>query len=415
MGILLAVPEIIAASVAGGAEALSIAGSGAAIATGEGLAALGGLTESAALLGETVEISEAAATVLTKVPELVTVTQGVTAAVQGGAGLVGGIYTALAADRPGDLPASTPTGSPSGLHPPAGYNPQGGGLNIQSIHKPLHAPYPGMALAPIPEYNLETGIPGVPDWVFNFIASHLPELPSLQDVFNRIAYGIWTSYYNTGRTVVNRAVSEELQRLLGDLEYGFRTALATIGESDPVNAIVEQVRSFVSGGRERELLQIAAGQPVDISQGVSRGTATISNAVEAVRDATQRLSQATYNFVYDASTLPRDGFNALSDGVHRLGQWISMPGATGGTPHYAAPDWILYVLEELNSDISKIPTQGIKRKLQQNGLHSKASLHSKTRKVTKKSTHKSAKPSKTSQKRRGRRAGRRTTVRRNRV
>lgn len=400
MGIFLAVPEIIAASIAGGAEALSIAGSGAAIATGEGLAALGGITEGAALLGETIPISEAATTVLTKVPELVQATQAVTAAVQGGAGLVGGIYTALASDHPGDLPPNTPTGSASGLHPTSGYNPQGAGLNLQSVHKPIHAPYSGMALVPIPEYQLETGIPGIPDWLFNLVASYLPELPSLQDVFNRIAFGIWSSYYNAGSTVVNRVLSDEIQRLLRDLEYGFRATLASIGESEPVNAIATQVRSLATTARERELLQITAGQPLDLS----RPTSALSAAAGA-------LTEAAYNFIYDASSLPKDGFNALSEGVHRLGQWISFSGPTGGTPHYATPDWILYVLEQLNADTYKIPTQAVKRK--QDELHP-VSPTKKANKA-KKSSSPGTNSGNRSKKRRGRSTSRSTTVRRNRI
>lgn len=381
MGILLAIPEIVTATVAAGAEAAEIAGGFSAIAEGAGVAALESIQGSAAALGEAaIPISNEVATVLTQTPALVETVHAVNAVAQGAAGLTGGIYSALSIDSPGELPPHTGSSGSSG------------GYNSFTAGNSYNKPESGMALAFFDQYQLESGIPGVPDWLFNIIANSVPELPSLQEIFYSIANGIWTSYYNTGRAVVERTVSEELQRLLRDLDNGFRTTFQNLRTSDPVEGIIDQIRGVANlqnieqvAGRAASGLSRAAQQAVrNTAEAVGRATGdaaanaastaitavggaassaaqTVSDAVSAAVQATQDLASHTGRLTYDIANLPNDGFNALSEGVHRLGQWIQMVGSTGGTHHYAAPQWILFVLDQLEEELYKKPIASVKR------------------------------------------------------
>lgn len=341
MGALLALPELIAAAVEGGAEALAIAGSEAAIASGEGAAVLEGLGAGSEVLigGEELGVSAAAQTVLTQTPEVVNTLTAIQGGVQAGTTLAAGVVSYL---QPGDLSAEA--ASTSGGGRPGGYNNPSTKTTQQN-----------MALQLLPPNQLEHGVPGIPDWILNLV----PDVPSLQDIFYRIANGILTSYYHTGRAIVQRTVSEEMQRLLDDLSRGFASTLEAIGQSDPVSAIVEQVQNMHTYFRHREMLLLEGGDPIPVGQIASRAGSVASSAIGSAVDTIR-------NVVVDVANLPSDGFNALSEGVHRLGQWIQFGGPDGGTIHYSTPQWILYVLQELERELPKIPQARLKRKADNN-------------------------------------------------
>nr|QCD16727.1 VP2 [Porcine polyomavirus]QID98804.1 VP2 [Porcine polyomavirus] len=356
MGIVLAIPEIIAAAVEGAAEAIEIAGSFGAVASGEGLTALETLVQSATLGGEelgatlaeqaaAIGVTDSTFTLLSQTPELVNTFTAVGGLVNAGAGLAGGIATYLG--NPGGVPGeqSTQGGGGSGLFP---QYPGHGGAFHPTVQPSKHHT---MDLAVLPPYDLETGIPGIPDWILNL----LPELPSLPDLISRIANGIWTSYYHAGTEIMRRTASEELQRLMGDLSEGLRQASAAaqqyIRESDPVNAIVRQIE------RAQAQRRIEAARLI---QDAERGVVNVGELVQRVGDATRDAAGSMGQILSDIGQLPVDGYNALSSGVQRLGQWIAMPGPSGGTMHYSFPSWVLYVLDELEIDFT--PKQAWKRK-----------------------------------------------------
>ncbi|ARA71319.1 minor capsid protein [Betapolyomavirus vicugnae] len=245
-----------------------------------------------------------------------------------------------------------------------------------------------MDAAVVPYNELEVGIPGIPDWVLNM----LPELPSLSDIFSRIAHGIWTSYYNAGRIVVQRALSSEMQQLLRDLRNGFSSTLQGIEFSDPVQAIANQIERIQAQRRidNARLLSYAERNQIDVSNIVTALQEGAQTAAGALRDAGGAVVGQVGNLAMDIANLPIDGYNALSDGVHRFGQWISISGPTGGTEHYSFPDWMLYLLEEVETDFT--PRVPLKRKLEENNgnQRKKRSTGAKT----------SSKTSKTSKKRR---------------
>ncbi|AVY05545.1 VP2 protein [Calomys tener polyomavirus] len=228
-----------------------------------------------------------------------------------------------------------------------------------------------MALQVLPEVPLGGGIPGVPDWLFDIIPAGLS---TLQEVFHRIATGIITSYYHTGRAIVRRAISVEMQRLLSDLRDGFETTFEALGQGDPVEAIIDQVRAAHSTmiARERRLIE--------------QGTPLLPNLGGQIVDTVAGAAQTVSNIVVDVTNIPMDGYNALQDGVHRLGQWVQMAGSDGGTPHYSYPPWVLYVLQELETpgpNISAASRQPrtLKRK-SQDGLSNPRQKKARTRKST---------------------------------
>lgn len=387
MGALLAIPELIAVAVEGGAEALSIAGSASAIASGEGAALLGSLSEGAIATGGELGVSAAAESVLVQSPQVINQLVAIQGGVQAAAGAAGGIAYYL---NPGELSAQA--SSTSGGGRPGGFN---------NPHTK-----PNMALQPFPGNNLEHGVPGIPDWVLNLV----PELPSLQDLIYRITNGILSSYYYTGRAVVQRTLSEEMQRLLEDLSRGFSSTLESIGQSDPVGGLIQQIQNAHRYFRAREdRLLLEGGAPLPIGDVAGRaGTAigdvagragtAIGQAGSAISQAGQAVAESVRNIVVDVANLPMDGYNTLAEGVHRLGQWIQFSGSDGGTSHYSTPMWILYVLQELEKELPKIPRTSLKRKLPNGFRETPNNRQKKAR--TRKST--SSKTASSNKKRRGR-------------
>lgn len=354
MGILLAIPEIITAAVVGGAEALEIAGSAGAIATGEGLATLAGLAESAGVVGEAVGgtlaeqaaalgVSEAAYTVLSQTPQLVEAA----GAIGGGVSAVSSVAGGLAAYFSPDTGAQTLTeqaasGGSSGLPGPG---PSG----------PGHSKPGTMAVALFPQggYN----VPGIPDWVIDLI----PQLPfglhEVPDLIHRIAYGIWTSYYHTGREIIQRGLSEELQRLLGDLRDGVQYSLRSLSESDPVQAIIDTLSSAQETRRiqNARLIGQASESTLDIGEHLKK-------LFEKVSSAISEAGQAAGGTAYDVANMGIDGLNTLGDGLMRMGQWVTFQGATGGTAHHSVPSWFWYLLNELEVNFPyKVERASLKR------------------------------------------------------
>lgn len=229
----------------------------------------------------------------------------------------------------------------------------------------------GMELVPYPPVNIESGIPGVPDWVLQL----LPDLPSLSDVVYHIANGIWTSYYHTGRAVIQRGLSEEFQRLLYDAAEGARQAVASVVDfTDPVRGIINKIEYLRDFGRSRENQMLLEGRPLNIGRTAER----TQQIYDYVKNKIEQTLSTTSDILYDVGQLPVDGYNALSSGVLHFGQWIEMPGPTGETGEYVIPDWVLYVLSELEHDAEKIHVsdyrrqvkngnQGKKRKASSNG------------------------------------------------
>ncbi|AWB14600.1 VP3 [Mus musculus polyomavirus 3] len=253
-----------------------------------------------------------------------------------------------------------------------------------------------MALQGIPLHALEHGVPGIPDWVLQLV----PDLPSLQDIVYRIASGIVSSYYHTGRVIVQRALSEEMQRLLNDLSDGFRYTFETLGRSDPVGAMIDQIQSAHRYFRRREqMLLIEGSDPIPFGEIASRAGEIAGNVAETVS-----------NVVVDVANLPRDGYNALSEGIHRLGQWVQYAGSDGGTGHYSTPSWILYVLQELERELPKIPRTSLKRKDTDN-VHN----NNRPKKARARKNPSGPKASKSNQKRRSGSVRRRSTRTNNRV
>nr|QBA83681.1 MAG: VP2 [Porcine polyomavirus] len=383
MGAILAIPELLAAAVEGAAEAIEIAGSFGAVASGEGLAAVETLVQSATLGGEylgaslaeqaaALGISDSAFTLLSQTPELANTFTAISGLVNAGAGLAGGVATYLG--NSGGLPGQEAGGGGSGLYP---YYPGHGGH--------FHPTHHTMELAVIPPYQLESGIPGIPDWVLHL----LPELPSLSDIISGIANGLWTSYYRTGTELIRRTASDELQRLLGDLSTGLRQASEAaqqyIQDADPVNALVRQI--------ERVQVQRRVDS-ARLIQEAETGVLNLGEIVQRVADTTRGAAGSVGQIATDLAQLPVDGYNALSGGVQRLGQWISMSGPTGGTLHYSFPHWVLYVLDELQLDFP--PKQGIKRGLPEDPQPPEGDVYQerKTRLRTYKSGPKTAHPNK---------------------
>nr|QCD16730.1 VP2 [Porcine polyomavirus] len=371
MGILLAIPEIVAATVAAGAEAAEIAGGAAAIATGEGIAGLQAVTDAAvanaALEGVTIGgtlaeqaaaagVSQAAITAITQTPELVNTLIGAGGVINAAAGAAGGIAQYLIGSNTGGVSGEPGTAGSGGLLLTDGVP--------YSTSNPHPSVNPGMELAIPTPGDLETGIPGVPDWVLNLV----PELPSLSEVVSRIAYGIWTSYYRTGSELIRRAASEELQRLLAFANTlatdSTRYAIDYVQNSDPVGAIITQIENFQVQQRVTSARLLAEAE---------RGTLNVNSAV-------QQTVAKIQQFVQDVSQLPVDGYNALSSGVSRLGQWISMPGPSGGTDHYSVASWVLFVMDELQNDF--YPKQAIYTKFTEDVSQKKSSKRKRSAKAT---------------------------------
>lgn len=369
MGALLALPEFIGAAIAGGAEALEIAGSVGAVLSGEGLATLQSIEAAAAALGaEGAVASEAVTTVLTLAPQVYNslLWTGAAAAEVGGAGA----SYALASQYTGHHVYGTSGGSGSGL--------SGAGAGAAVLNS--------MELVPVAHHGLEGGIPGVPDWLLNL----LPELPDVPQMLSRIAHGIWTSYYNAGSMLIQRGLSEEMERLLRELSEGAARAVSQINWEDPVNALASRLRALQNFRTGRETTLLLEGRPIDIGQ-----------AVQAVKDTASSVSNA----LYDTAQLPVDGFNALGDGIRHLGQWIFMPGPVGGTLHSSVPSWMWYVLDETDGNHFTAPRK-----------HEEGHPYKKTRnEKAAKTARSNPKTSKTNKKRRSRSTKLSTSRRKHRI
>ncbi|UZU83964.1 viral protein 3 [possum polyomavirus] len=230
------------------------------------------------------------------------------------------------------------------------------------------------------------GFPGIPDWVWDWVP-----LPNLQDLVYGIARGIWTSYYRSGVIVARRAASVELQKLLSDLKDGFETTLSTIRTSDPVERLVEGIEAVREENRLEAIRLLRENPPVNLAE--------LGNTISEAANTAGSL-------IYNVASSPADGYNALADGVHVIGQWIGIVGPDGGTQHYSVPSWIFHLLDELERDSRLSLTQTF-RATKRNITRPEDEQDNKKRRVLR------SKPTKTSQKRRSGRLRNSSTKRKN--
>lgn len=304
MGILFSIPEIIAAASIGGGEALEIAGSIGALVSGEGLATLEALQSAAALSTEAtaaLALSNEAAIVLSTVPELSQTLFGVQTLLSSVAG-VGGIVYNL---NPGEL-YQAPEG-PGGLGPRVGNT-----TMALQLWLPQAWPWGGAG-------------GGVPDWLLDL----LREVPTPAEILTNIARGIWTSYYRAGREIIQRTASRELAGLLSRLRLNILEGANRALEMtpDPVQGLINLVNQAINYNREWETRALLEGRPLFEPGGI---------------------------VVYDSQNVPVSGNNDQRGGFHDEGVWVSFQGEQGNTSQYSIPQWMLFVLEELQKEVNKV-------------------------------------------------------------
>ena len=300
MGALLALPEILAAWAVAGGEALEISGGLGALLGGQGLEAFEALGAAAAAAGLELEYTPEALYLLGAVP----------AAVQDAAFIQTGLSTASLLGT--GVYYSYQTGHP-----------------VQQTHGHSGRVGPdAMALQLwLPQLPADLGIERIPEWLYN-AARDAPEI--LAGIIRDLARGLWRSYYFTGRAIIQRTAGEQLQAALQYLRRQLYRELRPLLDrvnQDPVGQIVDVLQAVRDFGREREQAQIAAGQPIF--------------DFWANREAT----------IWDTNNLPVQGYNDQGSGYHDGGRWINMPGA-GPSGDYRVPQWLLYVLEEMEKEVS---------------------------------------------------------------
>lgn len=308
MGILFSIPEIIAAASIGGAEAVEIAGGIGAILTGEGLSALEALQASAFLTGETAAlgVGEEASFLLAAAPELTQTLLAVQGALSALTAVGGTVYTA----NPGELLYKAVEG-PGGLGPRVATAP----MALQ-LWLPQAWPWGGQG-------------GGIPDWLLDL----LREVPPPQEIIRNILQGIWTSYYRTGREIVQRRLATEISSILTNVRQRMIEGLVNVAENppDPVQGLFRLINFAIEHQREWEVQAIAQGRPL------------------------------FGGLVIDSSNLPVQGYNNMRGGFHSEGMWVSWAGQQGNTDQYNLPSWILFVLEELEKEV-KTPKHALSQK-----------------------------------------------------
>lgn len=298
MGILLSLPEIIAAAEVGWAEAVAIAGGEAAIFSGEGAAILESLLTAGALTGEATTalgISDAAAITLTAFPEL-TKTFLTLQTTLAAASFAGGVAYSI---NPGERVFKSIEG-------PGGLGPQlRGNMALQ-----LWFPQTGLWQ----NYGVS-----LPDWW----SSLLSQLPDPYTILQDIARGIWTSYYRAGQEIVRRTVGNQIRGFVGSVQENLlQTGRAIVERApDPVTGLINVWNWATEHQRQWETQALLEGQPV--------------------------FGRETQ---WESQNLPVDGGNNQRDGWHWGGQWVTMPGSNLGA--YTVPQWMLYVLEEVEKDLT---------------------------------------------------------------
>lgn len=304
MGILFSLPEIIAAAAVGGGEALEIAGGLGALVSGEGLATLEALQSAAALSSEAtaaLAVSNEAAIVLSTVPELSQTLIGAQLLLSSVSGVGGVIYSNY---NTGELYKATE--GPGGLGPRVGNT-----TMALQLWLPQAWSWGGAGR-------------GLPDWLINL----LREVPSPTEILSDIVTGIWTSYYRAGREIVQRTASRELGALLGRIRQTVMSGAERALEAapDPVQGLVNLVNYAVNYNRQWETRALLEGRPLFESSGVVN---------------------------YDMQNLPVNGNNDQRGGFHDEGLWVSFSGEQGNTGQYCIPQWLLFVLEELDKEIKE--------------------------------------------------------------
>lgn len=312
MGILLSIPEIIAATAIGGGEALEIAGSVGALVSGEGLATLEALQGAAALSTEAtaaLAVSNEAAIVLSTIPELSQTLFGVQTLLSSVAGVGGVVYNL----NPGEL-YQAPEG-PGGLGPRIGST-----TMALQLWLPQAWPWGGAA-------------GGVPDWLLEV----LREVPTPSEILYNIARGIWTSYYRTGRELIQRTATRELASLLSRLRQNIINGANRAIEMapDPVQGLLNLINQAIAYNRDWETRALLEGRPLFEPGGV---------------------------VMYDTQNLPLSGNNDQRGGFHDEGTWVSFQGEEGNTPQYTIPQWMLFVLEELQKEVNKENKHALSKK-----------------------------------------------------
>ncbi|QMP82841.1 VP2 [Rabbit polyomavirus] len=328
MGIILAIPEFIAAVAVGGAEALEIAGGIGALAAGADVAAF---AETAAILGETVPItiSEAAATVLAQTPEIVEALNVGGQAVGSAVSLGAGFYSAIAGTAP----------------------------EHQGTHGLTHRA--DMANALVPYQQVPTFI----QWLNNILSY----IPSIQQVWGTLQTATAT-YQMLDEHFRER--EQQYEQLVTELERGLN--------SGPVQAVISRVRAAAA---DREIAVHRITEDVrDVSTNIVSGvtqvgqsmyravnsaTAAAQNAVQQVQNTVQTIQDTLQNIASSAtgsvSSYLTDGYNAMPRGVSNYGSWIFMSGSDGGTPHHSLDYWVVYALEEALKPLNFLQNEKSKR------------------------------------------------------
>nr|ALJ83720.1 VP2 [Bank vole polyomavirus] len=319
MGIILALPEFIGAAIAGGAEALEIAGSAGALIDGTAVTTAASIGTTAEVLGESlpVTISEAAATVLAQTPEVVEALNAGGQAVGSAVSLGSGLYQAISSTDP-----------QSGTH----------GISDRV----------GMANALVPYQHVPTYI----QWLRNILSY----IPTIQQIWGGLERATQTYQYLDDQY---RLREQQYERLVEQFERGVN--------SGPVAGVINRIRA---SALERELeIQRIAGDVRDVSANLRGGLAasgrainnvastlynTMSGAASATRAAAGSVGgtvsnvvghvQGTISSIQDylrtigseasgvTTTMLTDGYNAMPRGISNFGSWIFMSGSDGGTP-----------------------------------------------------------------------------------
>lgn len=299
MGALLALPELLSAFAVAGGEAVEISGGLGALLAGGGLEALEGLEAAAAVAGlEGIGATEEALYLLGAVPAAV---QQATLLQAGLSSLIG---TAVL------------------------YSHQTGHQLLQTQRHSGRFGPEAMALQLwLPQFPGDFGIERLPEWLYA-AAREAPEV--LANLLRDIATGIWRSYYNTGRALIRRSAAEQLAAALNFLRSRFYQEVRPLlerAQEDPVGQIVDVLNFAREFGRDREAAMLIQGRPIFDLYGN--------------RDLV----------VWDANNLPIEGYSDQASGFHEGGRWITLPGA-GTAGENTLPQWMLYVLGELEKEIS---------------------------------------------------------------
>ncbi|WAA14053.1 VP3 [Lyfec polyomavirus MAF12] len=160
----------------------------------------------------------------------------------------------------------------------------------------------------------------LPDWW----SSLLSQLPDPYTVLQDIARGIWTSYYRSGQELIRRAIGDQVRGFVGTVQEGLlQTGRALVERTpDPVTGLVNVWNWATEHQRQWETQAMLEGQPI--------------------------FGRETQ---WDSQNLPIDGGNNERDGWHFGGQWVTMRGSSLGA--YTVPQWMLYVLEEVEKDLTQ--------------------------------------------------------------